>query len=385
MTQKNMSVCFATAGVYPILNALGAYGGSELRAWRLAKHLASRPFFSVSMLAYDYGQPSRESIENVLFLRDSACVYERNLFGKLKWRFFQAARRGRIDGSPLLLESEYHIWDQANADIYIAFGATSYASRLARWCAVRKKPFILMQGGDMDLAPKEPLAELVYRFPGLSIAQTTFQQEELLRRFQRKSELLPNPIAIPANGPCFSPRKFALWVGKSDKIKCPDRMVDLARECPNIPVVMIMNRADSSVFDAVKARASPNVRFVDAVTPESMQDYYRDAFVLVSTSITEGFPNSFLEAAVNGTPILSLDVDPAGMLSVFGAGVVTGGSLARATEILQSWWTERDWGPNSQMRVMGARGFHYVEERHAQNRVFEEFERILLSFLETSA
>ncbi|AOG12780.1 glycosyltransferase family 4 protein [Agrobacterium sp. RAC06] len=375
-----MSICFATAGVYPILKAVGAYGGSELRAWRLARYLARRPGFTVSMLAYDYGQPRSEVIEGVRFLRDSACVFERSLVGRLRWRLLQAVRRGRIEGVPLLLEPDYHIWDQADADIYLAFGATNYSARLARWCAVRNKPFILMQGGDMDLAPKEPFAERVYGLPGLSVAQTPFQQEELLKRFHRSSEVLQNPIAIPAGGPYLEPRKFALWVGKSDRIKCPERMVDLARLSPDVPVVMVMNRADGMVFDAVKAQAPANVSFVDAVAPEEMQTYYRDACVLVSTSITEGFPNSFLEAGANGTPILSLDVDPAGMLTDHGAGVVTGGSLERASGLLQQLWAERGWEPGCSARVMGERGFRYVEERHAQDRVFERFERILLSF-----
>jgi glycosyltransferase involved in cell wall biosynthesis len=380
MTSKNLSICFATAGVYPILKAVGAYGGSELRAWRLARYLSRRPCFSVSMLAYDYGQPRSEVIEGVRFLRDSACVFERSLIARIRWRFLQVVRRGHIEGVPLLLEPEYHAWDQAGADIYIAFGATNYAARLARWCAVRNKPFILMQGGDMDIEPKEPFAELVYGLPGLSVAQTPFQQEELLKRFQRNSELLQNPIAIPVAGPCLEPRKFALWVGKSDRIKCPDRMLDLARLCPDVPVVMVMNRADGAVFDAIKSQASPNVSFVDAVAPDEMQAYYRDACVLVSTSITEGFPNSFLEAGANGTPILSLDVDPAGMLADHGAGVVVGGSLERAAALLQQLWAERGWEPGCCARAMGERGFHYVEERHAQDRVFERFERILLSF-----
>lgn len=385
MTGSKLSICFATAGVYPILKAVGAYGGSELRAWRLARYLARRPDFSVSMLAYDYGQPRSELIKGVRFLRDSACVFEKSLKGRIRWRLLQAFRRGRIEGTPLLLEPDYHIWDEANADIYLAFGATHYAARLARWCAVRKKQFVLMQGGDMDLAPKEPFADLVYGMPGMSVAQTPFQQEELLKRYERSSELLPNPIAIPTDGPCPEPRKFALWVGKSDRIKCPHRMLELARLCMDVPVVMIMNRADDTVFEEIKAQASPNVRFVDAVAPDEMQAYYRDACVLVSTSITEGFPNSFLEAGANGTPILSLDVDPAGMLAEHGAGVVAGGSLKRAAEVLQGLWAERGWEPRSRARAMGEQGFRYVEERHAQNRVFERFERILLSFSKAGA
>src|SRR5690606_5922774 len=39
------------------------------------------------------------------------------------------------------------------------------------------------------------------------------------------------------------------------------------------------------------------------------------ATMLINTSEWEGFPNIFLEAALSGTPIVSLAIDPDGLLS----------------------------------------------------------------------
>jgi glycosyltransferase involved in cell wall biosynthesis len=48
---------------------------------------------------------------------------------------------------------------------------------------------------------------------------------------------------------------------------------------------------------------------VGRVPPEKIHDYYHRAKGLINTSVYEGFPNTFLEAARYGTPIASLQID----------------------------------------------------------------------------
>lgn len=375
-------VCFATPGVYPMLNGIGAYGGSELRAWRLAQSLTARGTCMVSMLAFDYGQPETHISEDVAFVRDSSNVYERGLLPKLRWRIHRFAHRQVIEGSPILHGYEFASWDQVDADVYIAFGATAYSARIARWCQMRGRRFVLMHGSDMDLDPHETEAKATYSYPGLSVAQTAYQAAELSRRFGRDSVVLPNPVEVPEDAPYPEPREFALWVGKSDRIKCPDRMIDLARRCPHVPFLMIMNCADATIFHEVKAAAPVNVSFIDAAPPEAMQSYYRRAFALVSTSSIEGFANSFLEAGACGTPVLSMNVDPEGMLSEHKAGLLSGDSLDAAAAALAELHAVRHWAPGSLARTLGESAYRFVASRHAQEMVFERFASIVTAELD---
>jgi glycosyltransferase involved in cell wall biosynthesis len=66
----------------------------------------------------------------------------------------------------------------------------------------------------------------------------------------------------------------------------------------------------------------PHVAFSDGVPYHRVQEYYDRARVFVSTSEAEGFPNSFIQAAMGGAAILSLEVDPDGVLAQFGGGMV---------------------------------------------------------------
>lgn len=374
-------VCFATPGVYPMLERIGPYGGSELRAWRLAGHLAACGTCGVSMVAFDYGQGHRLAREGVVFCRDVAHVWARGLWPRLRGRAFHVLHGGRAAAALDFSAWECKAWEYAAADVYVAFGVTGYSAKLARWCAAVGRRFVLMLGSDMDLDPAEPGARALYDQPGLLVAQTEHQRQEVLRRFGRDAELLRNPVAISAGGPEQGPREFALWVGKSDRIKCPDRMLELARLCPEIPVTMIMNRADAALFDTLKAEASPNVSILDAVEPERMRDYYSRAFALVSTSRIEGFANSILEAGACGTPVLSMNVDPDGFIAAQGGGILAGDSVAAAAGLARLHET-RHWAPGSLARSLGEAAFRHVAACHESGLILARFSGMIEAELE---
>lgn len=364
-----------------MLEQIGPYGGSELRAWRLARYLAGRGTWGISMIAFDYGQQRRLTREGVVFRRDASHVWTRGLWPRLRGRAFRAFYRSRAGAALDFPAWECKAWESAAAAVYVAFGVTSYSAKLARWCAATGRRFVLMHGSDMDLNPAEPGARALYDQPGLLVAQTEYQRQEVRRRFGRDAELLRNPVAIGAGALIREPREFALWVGKSDHIKCPDRMIELARLRPEIPVTMIMNRADAALFDALKAEAPPNVRIFDAVEPERMQDYYRRAFALVSTSRIEGFANSFLEAGACATPVLSMNVDPDGFISVQGGGILAGDPVTAAAELARLHET-RHWAHGSLARTLGEAAFRHVAAQHENSLIMAQFAGMIDSELE---
>lgn len=160
-------------------------------------------------------------------------------------------------------------------------------------------------------------------------------------------------------------------------------MIELARLCPEIPVTMIMNRADSEQFDNLRDEAPPNVQIIESVAPEHMSDYYRRAFVLVSTSRIEGFANSFLEAGACGTPVLSMDVDPDGFLAMHGCGVLAGGRDSTAAALAQL-YDSRQWLPGSLARMLGETSLRYVAAKHEESIIFARFVLLIKSELEKS-
>ena len=55
---------------------------------------------------------------------------------------------------------------------------------------------------------------------------------------------------------------------------------------------------------------------------EKTDKFFRQAKVLVNTSVAEGWPNTFLQAGAAGTPVLSFQVNPDNYLTKFNCGFI---------------------------------------------------------------
>lgn len=103
-----------------------------------------------------------------------------------------------------------------------------------------------------------------------------------------------------------------LWVGNSSANKQQEEFFELARLLPDRTFAIAMNRSDAKRFEsaAKEAEKLPNVTFLGAVPPLEMERWFQKAKLFLNTSIREGFPNTFLQAWMNGVPVVSLNIDP---------------------------------------------------------------------------
>lgn len=137
-----------------------------------------------------------------------------------------------------------------------------------------------------------------------------------------------------------------LWVARCQPIKRPHLFLDLAERLPQAKCRMICPREDETLWEAVAKRAErlPNVQFIERVPYHDIQAHYDAAKVFVNTSIAEGWPNSFIQAGLASTALLSLDVNADHLFERFSPGIfadgkfevlVTGAErlLASATEL----------------------------------------------------
>ena len=119
-----------------------------------------------------------------------------------------------------------------------------------------------------------------------------------------------------------------------------------------------------------EAGTLPNVTLIERVPFEEVERYYAAARLLVNTSIFEGFPNTFLQAAKYGVPIISTDVDPGGMLSVHGCGIACGGDFEKFVESVQ-----RLMANNDLYSTMSSASLHYVRKYHDKDVVIAQYEK----------
>jgi hypothetical protein len=98
---------------------------------------------------------------------------------------------------------------------------------------------------------------------------------------------------------------------------------------------VIANKVDERSFRELLEDAPANVVILESVRPSELHNEFAGAIALLCTSELEGFPNTFLDAGCFGVPVLSLGIDPDGMITREGGGVVTNGDLAALTMAAQ--------------------------------------------------
>jgi glycosyltransferase involved in cell wall biosynthesis len=103
-----------------------------------------------------------------------------------------------------------------------------------------------------------------------------------------------------------------LWAGNSLPKKRQEVVFELARLLSDRTFAIAMNKSDDVRFaEATKeAEKLPNVTFLGTVSPVEMEEWFKKTKLFLNTSIREGFPNTFLQAWMNGVPVVSLNIDP---------------------------------------------------------------------------
>jgi len=137
---------------------------------------------------------------------------------------------------------------------------------------------------------------------------------------------------------------------------------------------MVMPPNDVTLFEriATEAAAVPNLTFVERVPFSEIQAYFDRAKVFVNTSTVEGFPNTFVQAAMGAAPVLSLAVNPDDVLDVHGFGRCAHGDTARLTSDLAALLADE-----GLREAMGQAGFAYAKATHDADAVMPRFKELL--------
>ena len=137
-------------------------------------------------------------------------------------------------------------------------------------------------------------------------------------------------LLIPRSFPRVSEKQIdLLWVSRCQELKRPHLFLDLVETFPEARCTMICPCEDKKLWESVAARAAKltNLEFIEKVPYHEIQEYYDRAGIFVNTSTFEGFPNSFIQSGMGHAALLSLCIDPDGMIQRFGSGILAGGSM----------------------------------------------------------
>jgi glycosyltransferase involved in cell wall biosynthesis len=232
-----------------------------------------------------------------------------------------------------------------NPDLNVDFYASARLVLLYFIKKIKKIPYIFFVGADVDVDGgyaklTNPLFYRLYVW-GLKkadkiICQTNTQVEMLKNTYGLQGVLVLSPY-IDIVDPILEKKEFILWIGRSTSYKRPEHFITLAEKIPDEKFLMICNIGDRDYnhWNLIKKRAESlaNLIFIEAVPHDTIRNFYSRAKLLVNTSDFEGFSNSFVEAALEEVPILSLNVDSNGVLTKHGGGVFCEGNIDKMVSV----------------------------------------------------
>jgi glycosyltransferase involved in cell wall biosynthesis len=355
----HIKFCFVMPKTYPLFNpeVNSVFGGAEVDLYYLSTELAKDDRFDVSFIVADYGQDDVESNEDVAVIK--SLNFKENAFaGAIK---------------------VWHAMKKADADIYMLKTASPGVPLAKLFCLIYKKVFTYRTAHRREcdgtylkehwLLGKGFLWAV--RRARVVFAQNQADAELLEKTANVKSIVIPNGHRF-----CATPtteKDCILWVGRTVEFKKPKLFLELAKKFPAEKFVMICQQATGDdryeEFVAV-AETIDNLQFHRRVDFHRIDEYFARAKVLVNTSDTEGFPNTFIQACKAATPILSLNVNPDDFLDKYGCGVCCDGDMDKMTEQLKV-LAETQTGAE-----MGASARKYVEQTHDIAKIIAQYKEL---------
>jgi len=215
--------------------------------------------------------------------------------------------------------------------------------------------------------------KLNFKLADKIIVQNQFQNKNLLNK-HFKTYLLKS--SYPIGESLLDKSGFILWVGRSESWKRPELFLELAKIMPLEQFVMICAPStDHPELSEDLKRVSKtiyNLKFIEFVPFQQINDYFGRAKVFINTSVQEGFPNTFIQAAKNKTPVLSLNVNPDDCITSYNWGFYCNNDFDLLVNNLQKILFDNDL--YYQMRE---NAYRYVQENHDIKVNAEKFLEII--------
>lgn len=370
--ERPFRLCFISPLGYGLYNASSghAFGGAEVQLFLLAGELARDPAYRVSVLVTVREEPGVES-------HGPLTVVKRQGKGRLARGGFLAAAAAFRDMLGQLRAID--------ADVYLHAGAGVEVGAYALICRLLGRRFVYVVASSADLSeadgyvrgPWRRLFPLGLRLAHAVVCRTDEQMRRLRARYGCEGVLIRTGHPVPPS-PAGNSKSAILWVGRMHPLKQPEMFLDLAERLPDERFVMVLTRdeAQEALTRSVRTRAAalPNVVLHEDVPWREVGRFFEEAKLFVNTSTYEGFPNTFVQAAMQGAPILSWAVDPDGVLKRHRIGYCAGGSFERLVEE-----SRRACASKPHRVDMGRRARDYARQYHDLRQSTRELKALVRS------
>ncbi len=363
-------LCFISPAIYPLLcqdTNVRSAGGSEIQLKTIGCELAEMGY-EIHFITDDYGQPPVEKVGKVWVHNAS-------------FRYLGKGKRYLLIDWLKLVRTAYKI------------GAKRYFLKLPKdallplgfLCRLTNRKLVYIGQSDKDVDLKllfkvqSKIAASIYRL-GMFFVNTTIAQTEIqlkgFRNFGKQSSLIKNVVTFPLVN--FTEKDNSiLWVGNDTINKQAHVVPELALQLPDFQFKMILATKNGSKADILfkqKSLKIKNFEYLGFVPFHQIAPYFTKAKIFINTSLREGFPNVFLQAWQNATPVISLNVDPDQVIIKHSIGVCTKGDLSLFIDSINKFMTNKEF-----TKKTGRLAKKYISEEHDLAKGVQKYIKVIES------
>lgn len=229
-----------------------------------------------------------------------------------------------------------------NPDLIYQRWRIPYTGVAAWYCRRRKTRLVFNAAGRSDVQKNRVRLNVFFPFRLMNeilgrygirhadqlVAQTSEQARLFEQRFGRESVVIPNGHPVPEPPFTKASPPEVVWVANVKPVKRLELFLNLAHELRGTDArfLCIGRPADGPYRETVghSFRRVANVEFLGELSLQETNERIARASVLVNTSRHEGFPNTFIQAWLRETPVVSMGVDPDDILTRHEIGFKSG-------------------------------------------------------------
>lgn len=218
----------------------------------------------------------------------------------------------------LILFSKYLF--KFNFDIYHLRGALNFSGVWAFFAKViKRKKFIFTAANILDCIPRNHTNKLLYKIykyalkkADIVVVLAEYMKKPLLKNYGIKSIVIKSGHPVP-KGPFkkdYPPT--ILWMASLIERKRPELFLEIAKKLNKLNVNFLLIGPEEYMKQKIidLSEEQKNFSFIPGVPSDKDNYYFERASLFVSTSIFEGFSNTFIQAWLHEVPVFSLNVDP---------------------------------------------------------------------------
>ena len=361
-----LRICLIAPEIFPLFNPLSRapYSDADIVMYELVQRLAESAACEVSVITGNYGQ---ELVE----YHAGALVYRVDFDAQPRWWNWW---KSKPDSLPEVLK-------QTGAEVFVMAGANALSLPVAQFCKAKRRAlvYLLMHPRDCDGTFVHGRGEegASYRkalHMAHSLVAPTREMARMLQRTEGlKATVLP-PFMSGYGGENSNPQDI-IWVAEVTDWTQPEYFCRLAVTLPQASFTIFGRPRKPEYLERVveRTRDIPNLGFQNSVPYGEMDAFMEKARLLVNTSRNEGFPPYFTRAFQRGIPVMSLNVDPDGIIEGQQVGVFAQGSEVRlAQETLALCSYQRQW------KRLSDNAQHYARKVLSPTPLLQEYWRVFL-------